>query len=573
MIKIFRFFTSSIQRRMFSSFAGVVVLVIGMAVGSDFQLGQVQHSSERLITTSSQIKNLQGMMLSLSSLEDNLEYFFLLESDQFREAIQQDLDKVRAILEALSKERATMGSGQQVEQLGRAITQSKGTILALLEATDETVQEKNERRRQMYSALDESKALLRDISAETLRQFEDTATRQEGIVSEVILQLMLTAGLVSLLVVLISLAVARTIATPVTRLTSMAQQIAAGDLEHLVEIKRQDEIGTLSAALARMTNHLRTLLYNEQGRRQQLEDLIQSEQSQHKHLQEINTHLQQRLGKVRESAGSLRSAAGGFLAAMTEQTQGAHKQSAAIAETTATIEEIKALAAQMVAQARELAGASQRTVEVSQLGHQSARDTIERMVGIQGRVEGIAEHILNLTRQTQNIQQLTAAVNEIAAQSNILALNAGVEAARLGEQGRGFAIVAAEVRGLAEHSEQAMGQMQSILSEIRQAIDAAVMATEEGTEEAKRGVTLAEQTGDVINRLSEVLQKTAEAASQMATKGQQQASGVQKITASMDKLDQTTQQGLTQVQRSKQVAQKLNELTASLTGAMEQLQA
>ena len=174
--------------------------------------------------------------------------------------------------------------------------------------------------------------------------------------------------------------------------------------------------------------------------------------------------------------------------------------------------------------------------------------------------------------RSEQIGDIVETIDSIASQTNLLALNAAIEAARAGEHGKGFAVVAVEVRNLAEQSRQATAQVKAILSDIQNATNATVMATEEGTKGVEEGVRLAVQTQSAIEQLSNAINESAQVAMQVVAGGQQQASGVEQIALAMGNINQATVQSLAGTRQAEKAAQELNKLAHGLNEIVEQYQ-
>jgi methyl-accepting chemotaxis protein len=302
----------------------------------------------------------------------------------------------------------------------------------------------------------------------------------------------------------IAFLVRRHVTRPLAELDKILEKAqTTGDLTLRSQVKRQDEIGSLTERFNAFMETLQGLLVEVTG-----------------------------------AAHRVSSAAQQLTSASHQLSSGSQEQASSLEETAASLEEITGTVKQNADNAKQANQLAMGSRDVAERGGQVV-DTAVTAMG-------------EINKSSKKIADIITTIDEIAFQTNLLALNAAVEAARAGEQGRGFAVVASEVRNLAQRSATAAKEIKALIQD-------SVSKVESGSE-------LVTKSGETLGEIVSSVKRVTDIIGEIAAASQEQSTGIDQVNRAVTQMDAVVQSNAAQTEELSSTAQSLTAQARQLQG-------
>jgi methyl-accepting chemotaxis protein len=295
--------------------------------------------------------------------------------------------------------------------------------------------------------------------------------------------------------------ITRAMTHPMQEAVTLAQQVAAGNLDVSVQARGRNEISVLLRTLAGMAEGLRKLV-----------------------------------GEVAGGASTVADTSSQIAQGNLDLSQRTEEQASTLEETASSMEELTSTVTQNAENARQASELAVSASDVARRGGQVVGQVVDTMTGISDSSKKIADII--------------GVIDGIAFQTNILALNAAVEAARAGEQGRGFAVVAAEVRSLAQRSAAAAKEIKELIGDSVGKVEA--------------GARLVDAAGKTMDEIVDSVRRVSDLIAEIAAASKEQSAGIEQVNRAVAQMDHVVQQNASLVEEASAATESMKEQAGAL---------
>jgi methyl-accepting chemotaxis protein len=418
-----------------------------------------------------------------------------------------------------------------------------------------------------------STEFLDTADQENKKVLEERRKSDETAATATILMALFSTLVALTLGVFIAFSTAKSITQPLNDLMKVAKQIGSeGDLEHEIDVKRNDEIGdlartfgnmviylkemaavseaiaggnlavkvvprskkdTLGNAFVRMIDGLRNLVLNVRDAASQ----VASSSTQVAGASDESAKISLQTASAIDEVTSTMHEMSVNVQNMVKSTQ---TQASSVSETSASIDQMVASIQRVADTAKVLLDISNRSREEVHSGITTMDKATDGLNRINTTIRSSGEIIGVLGQRADDIGKIIEVIDDLAEQTNLLALNAAIEAARAGEHGLGFAVVADEVRKLAEKSAQSTKEISELIQSIQKEARKAVENMERSTGIVNDGLGLGQELNGALRKISNVVTEVYKFAQEIGAATNEQSHGSSQIARATTRLNEIT---------------------------------
>ena len=445
------------------------------------------------------LQDLLSLQSNWSNVLNSVRGYLAFRSSEMSQNAEMYLEATELLLEKLARLPASRLTIEQEEALPQI--QDDFALYRQNYMTLKTIHEGEKWRMDTWMMEHEIKPLFEVLEAD-LTEVMETSVGEMVALSEKVADsslnniiLLLTLSVFGQLAgMMISSRVTRAVVEPVHEAMSAMQDMAQGegDLTRRLPVNGKDELALLSQYFNVFVGRIQSM-------------------------------LQQLSGTVNE----LEKASVQMLGVTLSTKRGSEHQLSAAAQLTESVSDMTVKAKSVEALSRKASEITEQAVGRVKQGSQVVSRATTTIQSLSVGMTQMTDAVNLLNEDSKSIGQVVSVIREIAEQTNLLALNAAIEAARAGEHGRGFAVVADEVRGLAQRTQESTLEIERIIEKICDATSrtvGVVSSAQQNSQDSCGAIELAQQElapvvklMDNISQMSDQIFGAAHSQAQLAS--------------------------------------------------------
>ncbi|WP_446731161.1 methyl-accepting chemotaxis protein [Pseudomonas sp. CFBP 13711] len=250
-------------------------------------------------------------------------------------------------------------------------------------------------------------------------------------------------------------------------------------------------------------------------------------------MQDMTLSLRQLISGISDGVTQIASAAEQLSAVTAQTSVGVTSQKDETDCVATAMNQMTSTVMEVARNAEEASEAARHADQQARDGDKVVNDAIAQIERLAVEVENSTQAMGKLKLESDKIGGVLDVIKSVSQQTNLLALNAAIEAARAGEAGRGFAVVADEVRGLAQRTQESTEEIEVLIAALQSGTQQVVMTLDASRTLTDSSVELSRQAGDALGHITRPVSTIQTMNQQIAAAGEEQSSVAEQINRSV----------------------------------------